>query len=145
MVDERPLLLFAEDDHEDWMLIEETLAECNGKCDVERVQNGEELLKRLRDTEQPLPSVVMLDLKMPRMNGDQALQIIRNDDRLAHLPVVMMTTSKTEGDIFQAYRGGANSYVVKPVGFEDMKELLGKLHDYWFSTVELPRLPPEAT
>ena len=134
-----PLLLFAEDDHEDWMLIEDTLQQCVCPCEVQRVQNGEELLERLQDETKSLPAVIMLDLKMPKMDGSQALLAIRADPRLSHLPVVMMTSSKTESDIFRAYRQGANSYIVKPMTFEAMRVVLDKLHHYWFHMVELPK------
>jgi len=139
-----PLLIFAEDDNEDWILVEDTLKECEDQCSVERVEDGEELLARLEDDTKPTPSLVMLDLKMPRMDGSEALQAIRASKRLRHIPVVIMTTSRTEADIFSAYSKGANSYVLKPVTFEAMKEVLKELHHYWLSVVALPN-PLEGT
>jgi|SaaInlV_120m_DNA_4_1040238.scaffolds.fasta_scaffold00923_26 CheY-like chemotaxis protein len=138
-----PLMLFAEDDHEDWILIRDTLQDCTDQVVFERVEDGVQLLARLRDEKLPLPNLIMLDLQMPKMDGGEALRQIRGDKRLRHIPVVIMTTSKLEVDVFKAYYDGANSYLIKPVTFEAMGDALVKLHDYWVHLVQLPQAQRE--
>lgn len=133
-----PLVIFAEDDNEDWILVEETLQECASFCCAERVRDGLELMERLRDAEKKTPDVILMDLKMPRKDGIEALAEIRSDKSLRHIPVIIMTTSKTESDVVQSYTTGANSYVVKPVTFEAMHKVLKDLHYYWGTVVKLP-------
>jgi len=139
-----PLVLFAEDDDEDWILISDVLDnECQARMRYERVKDGEALLARLRDPSLPIPHLVMLDLKMPRKDGTETLKEIRDDVNLRHIPVIVLTTSKLEADIFRAYHAGANSYLVKPVRFPEMANILKAAHHYWaeIATVPLPRYP----
>lgn len=134
-----PLVVWAEDDNEDWLLISDVLEEdCKAKLRYERVKDGEELLERLRDKTKPLPHLVMMDLKMPRMDGAEALQEIRSDPELKAIPVIILTTSSLESDIFRSYHKGANSYLVKPVRFPEMATALKSVHRYWTQTVSLP-------
>jgi len=134
-----PLVLFAEDDDEDWILISDVLEEeCKARLRYERVKDGIELLARLTDSERPLPHLIMLDLKMPKKDGAEALKDIRNNPGLKHLPVIVLTTSNLETDIFKAYHGGANSYMVKPVRFPDMAKALKDVHRYWTKIAVLP-------
>jgi len=135
---DKKLVIFAEDDNEDWMLIDETLQLCSENCVFERVHNGVELLNRLRDTSLNLPDVIMMDLKMPKKDGVETLTDIRQDDNLKHIPVIIMTTSKTESDIMRSYITGANSYVVKPVTFDAMRSVLLDIHHYWANVVTTP-------
>jgi len=132
------ILLFAEDDDEDWMLIEEALETCD-QDSYERVKNGEELLSRL--LEGNTPHMIILDIRMPRMDGFAALEEIRKDPFLRHLPVMVMTTSKSDIDIARSYACGANGYLVKPTTFPLMKEMLGQARRYWAELVELPEGP----
>ena len=134
-----PLVIFAEDDNEDWMLIDDTIQQCEEKCRIERVTNGVELLARLRDLSAGLPDVILMDLKMPKKDGIEALAEIRQDVALKHIPVIMMTTSNTESDVIKSYTTGANSYIVKPVTFEAMKIVLVGLHYYWSNIATLPQ------
>lgn len=134
-----PLVLFAEDDDEDWILISDVLEEeCKAKLKYERVKDGEALMERLRDTTKPLPHLVMLDLKMPRKDGAESLAEIRAEPGLRHLPVIILTTSSLEADIFKAYHGGASSYLVKPVRFPEMAAALKAVHQYWTGVVTIP-------
>jgi CheY-like chemotaxis protein len=132
-----PLVIFAEDDDEDWMLIEDALVDCEAPLQVERVRDGVALLTRLKQG--PDPSLIMLDLRMPKKDGSEVLREIRQDTQLQHLPVIVMTTSKLDSDIFRSYCEGANSYVVKPVTFDLMAKALRELHHYWTKVVQLPK------
>jgi two-component system response regulator len=130
-----PLLLFAEDDDEDWMLIEDAFDECSLETRLERVKDGNELLERLKDESKETPALVLLDLKMPMKNGHEALAEIRADQRLKHIPVVIMTASRSEADIYRSYYHGANSYIAKPVSEKNLKTM----RRYWSDVVSLPK------
>jgi CheY-like chemotaxis protein len=135
-----PLVIFAEDDDEDWLLISEVLAEeCKAEIRVERVRDGRELLKRLKDGRKNKPHLVMLDIKMPRMGGIEALLAMRESDNTNMIPVVIMTTSQLEEDIVRSYKSGANSYVVKPVDHKAMSTALRTMHSYWNGLVSIPK------
>ena len=143
----RPItILMAEDDPEDQMLVREGLAESRLANDLHMVENGEELMDYLRrsgkfsDPDQsPCPGLILLDLNMPRMNGREALELIKADPDLCSIPVVVLTSSKSEEDILRSYNLGANSYITKPVTFEALAHILKILGKYWFEIVELPR------
>jgi two-component system response regulator len=132
-----PFLLFAEDDNEDWILMEDTLEKCNN-CKYVRVQDGVKLLEYLQDTNNDLPDILILDVKMPKMDGLEALELIRKDMRLKHIPTIMLTTSKLETDILKSFQNGCNSYIVKPMSFEDMQTIWEHVHEYWFKVSHIP-------
>ncbi len=91
--------------------------------------------------EKPLPALVLLDLKLPRINGLEALQRIRAEERTRWLPVVVLTTSSEESDMLASYRLGANSYLQKPVDYEQFAQLVGRLAAYWLHLNVLPIEP----
>ena len=140
-------ILYAEDDEDDRLLVAEALAESQLPNDLRFVTDGEELLDYLQRRGKyatpgsaPRPGIVLLDLNMPRKDGREALRAIRSDPSLARIQVVVLTTSKAEEDIARIYDLGATSYIVKPVGFDRMVEVVQALGHYWFDIVELP--PP---
>ena len=139
-------LLLAEDDPDDRMLIRDALREARLANDLHTVEDGEELLDYLNRrgayagaTEAPRPGLILLDLNMPRKDGREALQEIKSDPDLRQIPVVVLTTSKAEEDVFRSYDLGANSFITKPVTFESLVEVMKTLERYWFEIVELPR------
>ncbi|PYQ58933.1 MAG: two-component system response regulator [Acidobacteria bacterium] len=139
------VILLAEDDADDRLLVREALTEGRVVNELRCVEDGEELLdylhRRGRYTdpeESPRPGLVLLDLNMPRKDGREALREIKADPDLKRIPVVVMTTSKAEEDIFRSYDLGANSYITKPVTFERLVELMKVLGRYWIEFVELP-------
>jgi two-component system, response regulator len=85
------------------------------------------------------PKVILLDLKMPKINGLEVLQEIRNDERTKFIPVVVMTSSKEERDIFNSYSLGVNAYVVKPVGFDNFSKAVAELGLFWILVNQPPR------
>jgi two-component system response regulator len=91
--------------------------------------------------EKPLPALVLLDLKLPLINGLEALQRIRADERTRWLPVVVLTTSSEESDMRASYRLGANSYLCKPVDYDTFTEVLGKVAAYWLQLNVIPHQP----
>ena len=138
-------ILMADDDEDDRMLAREALEECRLANNLHFVQDGEELLDYLyhrgkfdSQTQSPRPGLILLDLNMPRKDGREALQEIKADPELRQIPVVVLTTSQAEEDIYRTYDLGANSYITKPVTFESLVEVMKILGRYWFEIVELP-------
>jgi CheY-like chemotaxis protein len=138
-------ILMADDDADDRRLTRDALEESRLANDLRFVENGEELLDYLRhqgkfkDAEKaPRPGLILLDLNMPRMDGRTALKEMKADPDLRQIPVTVLTTSKADEDIFRSYDLGVNSYIVKPVTFEALVDILQTLEKYWFEIVELP-------
>jgi len=142
----RPLtILIADDDVEDQMLLADAFGESQLVNDLRFVEDGEQLLEYLRQRGRytdpataPRPGVILLDLNMPRKDGREALQEIKADPTLRQIPIIVLTTSRAEEDIFRSYDLGVNSFITKPVSFGAMVELLQALRKYWFEIVELP-------
>lgn len=139
------VILMAEDDPDDRLLSEEALAEADVNYDLRFVMDGEELLDYLctRDEyenpgEAPRPDLILLDLNMPRKDGREALREIKADPQLRAIPVVVLTTSKSEEDVVRSYDLGVSGYVTKPVRFEKLVEVMKIIGKYWFEMVELP-------
>jgi two-component system, response regulator len=137
-------ILMAEDDPDDQLLTSEALQENRLANDLHVVADGVELLdflyRRGKYTGQqtPRPGLILLDLNMPKMDGREALAVIKADPQLRSIPVVVLTTSQAEEDIQQSYDTGANSYISKPVTFEGLVHSMRTLGLYWFALVELP-------
>ncbi|RLP52703.1 MAG: response regulator [Ketobacter sp.] len=141
----KPLvILLAEDNIDHAELIVETLQDFNLTNTVFHVTNGEEVIKFLKcegeynTSETKIPDLILLDLKMPRMDGTSALQWIKSEPQFRHLPVVMLSTSHTEQEIQNCYRLGANSYLTKPLQFDDFIKKIKDLNFYWVLTSEIP-------
>ena len=138
-------ILMADDDEDDRLLTRDALTESRVLNDFHCVADGIELMKYLRreglykDEElYPAPSLILLDLNMPRLDGRGALEQIKADPRLRSIPVIILTTSKAEEDMLRAYDLGAASYIPKPVTFDKLVELMRSLGRYWVEFVELP-------
>ncbi len=138
-------ILIAEDDEDDYLLTIEALKEAGVDAQIKWVKDGEELmdyLKPFRATKRNsglnFPSLILLDLNMPRKDGREALDEIKKNDALRKIPVIVLTTSKAETDINHAYDLGVNSYIQKPVRFNDFVEAVKVLSHYWFHIVKLP-------
>jgi len=138
-------ILVAEDDEDDRMLMQDALEENRLANDLHFVCDGEELMDYLRHRGQysdpkiaPRPSLILLDLNMPRKDGREALKEIKSDPALRQIPVVVLTTSKAEEDILRTYDLGVSSFIAKPVIFESMVQIIKALGKYWFEIVELP-------
>jgi len=109
---------------------------------VEVVEDGEKALAYLR-REHPYqqaacPDLVLLDINMPKKNGFEVLAEMKADPTLKQLPVVMLTTSSSQADIDLAYKSGASGFITKPVGFDELRQVLEAFANYWSSAVELP-------
>lgn len=142
------VLLVVEDDQDDQILLVDALHATGYRPRLEFVQDGQELLDYLSrggawaDPQRaPAPSLILLDLRMPRVDGPAALARIKADPRLRRIPVVVMTTSWSERDISLCYDAGASSFIIKPVTFDKLVAVLRRLCGYWFDAVELPPAP----
>lgn len=136
------IILIAEDDPDDRVLTKEAFEESRLLNEVYFVEDGEELINYLEKkgeyTESPRPNLILLDLNMPKKDGREALKEIKNNPDFRRIPIVVMTTSKAEEDIFRSYDCGASSYITKPVTFEGLVEVIKTLGKYWVEVVELP-------
>ena len=104
---------------------------------LEFVEDGQQLMDYL-EREGARPDLILLDLNMPRIDGRDALRMIKENPRLRSIPVVVLTTSKSEDDVRGCYDLGANSYVTKPSHFDDLITSMQKLEEYWSQVVRLP-------
>jgi CheY-like chemotaxis protein len=138
----RPVLL-VEDDPNDVELVQKAFHDGNLANPVIVARDGVEALKFLRQNGNTghgaaTPVVVLMDIKMPRMNGLELLKEIRNDPRLKLIPAVIMTSSRASPDLDKAYKLGVNAYVVKPVDFRDFVEAIKVVGKFWAVLNELP-------
>ena len=139
-------ILMADDDQEDRMLARDALTESRLLNEMRFVCDGEELLDYLLrrgkyedPAKSPRPGLILLDLNMPRKDGREALKEIKEHADLKQIPVVVLTTSKAEEDIYRTYHLGVSSYIAKPVSFSGLVDVMKALGSYWFNVVELPR------
>jgi CheY-like chemotaxis protein len=138
-------ILMADDDEDDRMLAKTAWAQSKLRNRVFFVNDGVELLDYLNRRNQfadpdrsPTPGLILLDLNMPRMDGREALQLIRADPKTKRIPVVVMTTSSAEEDVLRTYDLGVNSFITKPVTFDGLVRVVQTMGDYWMQIVRIP-------
>ncbi len=138
-------ILVADDDLDDCQMIEDAFRESHLLNQLHFVHDGEDLIQYLhrigkfeKNSNEPLPGLILLDLNMPKKDGREALKEIKSDSKLRQIPVVVLTTSKAEEDIYRTYDLGVNSYITKPVSFLSLVQVTKDLGRYWFEIVELP-------
>ena len=136
-------ILLVEDNENDVELTRLGFERAQFAVNLHHVPDGEECMAFLRKegpyAERPNPDLVLLDLNMPRMDGREVLAEVSKDEKLRHLPIVVLTTSDSEWDILTSYRFRCSSYIVKPVDFASFSRVVETLSDYWFALVVLPR------
>lgn len=145
-IDRKPVvILMADDDDDDYLLTQEALREARLINPLYRVKNGEELMDYLlrrgeykNPEDSPCPGLILLDLNMPRKDGREALKEIKAHDELRKIPVLILTVSRLEEDILQSYNLGANSFIRKPVSFNQLVKIVRTIGQYWLEIVELP-------
>lgn len=137
-------ILCAEDDPDDRLLLADAAAEALDAPRLQFVDDGLDLFDylyrrgRWEGTETTRPALILLDLNMPRLDGRGSLIRLKADAGLRHIPVVVLTTSKAEADVFATYDAGASSYIVKPVTFAELVAIMRGLAQYWTDLVRLP-------
>ncbi|WP_055589632.1 response regulator [Peterkaempfera griseoplana] len=133
-------VLLVEDDPADAMLIEDALLERGGARRLTHVADGVAALEHLRDPENARPDLIVLDLNMPRMNGREFLSVLKHDESLRAIPVVVLTTSAAPDDVAGAYQRHANAYVTKPVNLDDFIRAVQSIDTFYLDTAtKLPR------
>ncbi|MBL9090380.1 MAG: response regulator [Planctomycetaceae bacterium] len=145
MTNAKPVtILMADDDADDRQMTREAFAESRLANDLRFVENGVELLdylyrrgKYADPAASPKPSIILLDLNMPKKDGREALAEIKKDPAFRSIRVIILTTSKAEEDIYRTYDLGATSYITKPVTFESLVDIIKTLGKYWLEIVEL--------
>ncbi|MZH03372.1 MAG: response regulator [Nitrospinae bacterium] len=137
-------IVIAEDDEDDYLLIAEAFNTVENIGCIHWAKDGEELLSYLsscEDSEKPKenkPSLIILDFNMPKKDGREALEEIKNHPDCKSIPVIVLTTSQAYSDIEQAYKLGANSFIQKPFKYVDFKSTMETLQKYWLNIVKLP-------
>ena len=139
------VILIADDDEDDRLMAKEALEENRLANEIRFVVDGEDLTDYLKclgkytePGSAPRPGLILLDLNMPRKDGREALKEIKADPDLRQIPIIVLTTSKAEEDIYRTYDLGVNSFITKPVSFTTLAEVMKTLAKYWFEMVELP-------
>jgi CheY-like chemotaxis protein len=142
---ERITILMADDDPDDRLLVQDAFDEIRLANPLVFVADGIELMDYLRRSGAythlagtPLPGLILLDLNMPKKDGREALKEIKQDPVQRTVPIVILTTSNAEEDILRTYDLGTNSFIVKPVTFDKLVDVIRKVTQYWFEIVRLP-------
>lgn len=136
MTIKKPILL-AEDDKVDAMTVKRALKEIHVTNSLVIVENGEEALEYLKNTNNEKPGIILLDLNMPKMNGIEFLRIAKKDNDIKMIPVVVLTSSKEEEDKVESFNLGVAGYMIKPVDYKKFVEVVKTIHLYW-TLSELP-------
>jgi CheY-like chemotaxis protein len=135
-------VLVVDDDDADAMMIDEALRDADADVSVDRVGDGREALDYLHrtgeHTQAPRPDLILLDLNMPRMGGQEALAQIKAEDDLKAIPVVILTTSNADADIVTSYRHQANAYVTKPMELDDFERVVAQVNRFYREIARLP-------
>ena len=139
------VILIADDDEDDRGFIKKAWEKSRLVNDLRFVEDGEEFMdymyhrgKYSDPASSPSPGLILLDLNMPKKDGQEALREIKADPELRSIPIIVLTTSKAEEDIYRSYNLGANSFITKPVTFGSLAEVIQVLGQYWVDIVDLP-------
>ncbi|MCU4743940.1 response regulator [Halobacteria archaeon AArc-m2/3/4] len=135
-------ILLVEDNPGDVRLTQEAFAEGRIENTLHVVTDGLEALdfiyQRGEYTDAPRPDIVLLDLNLPRLNGDEVLEEVKDDEDQRHIPIIVLTSSKAEEDVVRSYELHANAYLTKPVDPDAFIEIVRSLEEFWLSVVRLP-------
>jgi CheY-like chemotaxis protein len=132
-------IFVAEDDEDDQFLLRTAFASTGVACDLVFFTNGEELINQLALAEHR-PTLVLLDLNMPIMDGFQTLSHLRDQEIYRTMPVLVLTTSSQREDVTRAYAMGANSFITKPHQYADLTRIVQQLQQFWLSTASVPMI-----
>lgn len=135
-------ILLVEDNEGDILLTVEALEEGRIANVIEVARDGQEAMDKLENDflENKLPDLILLDINLPKMNGHEVLEKLKNNDNLKHIPVIILSTSSSEMDILKSYNNHANCFITKPVEIDEFVKAIESIEDFWFSIVKLPNL-----
>lgn len=135
-------ILLIEDNPMDALITREALKDAKVANSLNVVEDGEEAMEFLHRkghySDAPHPDLIMLDLNLPKKDGREVLKEIKEDPRLKHIPIVILTTSRAEEDILKSYQLHANCFITKPVDLEQFTSVIRSIEDFWFTIVRLP-------
>lgn len=124
-------ILLIEDDQVDAMTVERAFSEIKVENSIKKVSQGEEALEYLQLNKSQRPGIIFLDLNMPRMNGIEFLNVLKKDEDLKTIPVVIFTTSNEEKDKLECFRLGVAGYMIKPLNYKDFLKIIAAIDTYW--------------
>ena len=140
------IILLVEDNPADQKLTIKALQRCKVQNDIRIVEDGQEAMDYLLGTGKygnrliyPFPDLILLDINMPRMNGKQVLAVVRQDEKLKQVPIVVLTTSNHDVDVIESYQLGVNAYMQKPVTMQEFFSTIQKFEDFWLTFSVLPK------
>ena len=138
----KPNILIIDDSESDTMLMEEAIKDTAIANSVHIINDSQDALKFIQRqgpyVNAPQPNLILLDLKMPQLDGHEFLEIVKNDKTLNHIPIIVLSTSTDPVDIRKCYELNANCYIEKPVNFMRFKKVIGVINDFWLGITHLP-------
>ena len=147
MANDRPTLLIVEDNEDDIFFVERIFKQIGARCELRFARDGMEAIEYLtgkgtfKDRAQyPMPTIILMDLKMPRRNGFEVLEWMHNHPEIKLIPTIVVTSSTLQEDVTRAYRLGANAVMNKPVDKDSLLQMLKSFHIYWTDFVEMPEV-----
>jgi CheY-like chemotaxis protein len=147
MTKDRPTLLIVEDNEDDIFFVERIFRQIGARCELRFARDGIEAIDYLSGkgafhdrTKYPMPTIILMDLKMPRRNGFEVLEWMHNQPEIRLIPTIVVTSSTLQEDVTKAYRLGANAVMNKPVDKDSLLQMLKSFHIYWTDFVEMPEV-----
>jgi CheY-like chemotaxis protein len=138
-------ILLVEDNPGDVMLVEEVLSDSKVRNRLHVVSDGEQAMEFVRRQGKhagaPRPDLILLDLNLPKKSGREVLREVKTHPDLKTIPVVVLSSSKSDDDVVNSYELHANAYILKPVDFHQFMKVMRAIEDFWFVTVKLPPRP----
>lgn len=132
-------IIIADDDEDDRLMMQSAFQELRAEVHIDFAMDGNDLMELLSKTAVAASTLfILLDLNMPKKNGGEALKEIKQDPNLKKIPVIVFSTAKNETEIRKCYDLGANTYIVKPNSFEDVRQVVQSLNAYWLDTAAIP-------
>jgi len=143
----RPTLLIVEDNDDDIFFIDRIFKQLGARCELRFARDGIEAIEYLSGkgnfsdrSKNPMPTIILMDLKMPRMNGFEVLEWMHQQPEIKLIPTIVVTSSTLQEDVTRAYRLGANAVMNKPVDKDSLMQMLKTFHVYWTDFVEMPEI-----
>jgi len=147
MAKDRPTLLIVEDNEDDIFFVERIFKQIGARCELRFTRDGIEAIEYLSGqgafkdrAKYPMPTIILMDLKMPRRNGFEVLEWMHNQPEIKLIPTIVVTSSTLQEDVTRAYRLGANAVMNKPVDKDSLLQMLKSFHIYWTDFVEMPEV-----